>query len=89
MKQESKPTIVVYTYKYTWQTRDGNLCVKFVTDIPAGHKAFEDAIKNDANIVKAMTEYVNEINFAFINYTREVKNIKEVDEEPADEEVKN
>lgn len=72
-------TIVVYCYRYTWQTRDGKLCVKYVTDVPSGLEAFERALKNDTNIVNAMAEYVNEVNFAFLHYTREVK--KEIKEE--------
>lgn len=67
------PTIVVYTYKYTWQTKDGKLCVKFITDVPSGHAQFEKALRNDSNIESALAEYISEVNFAFINLVRSIK----------------
>lgn len=81
MANKNKNTVVVYTYRYTWQTRDGELCVKYITDVPQGLDAFETALKKDDNIVNAMAEYVNEVNFAFLHYTREVKKVKKEDEE--------
>ena len=84
MQQETKnPTIIVYTYKYTWQTKEGKMCVKFITDVPAGHAQFEKALRNDSNIESALAEYVSEVNFAFINLVRSIK-VKEKEEEQSE-----
>ena len=71
--KNQKGTVIVYTYRYIWKTKDGNLCVKFLTDVQEAHAKFQQAIKDDVNIVSCMREYVNEINFAYLGFTEEVK----------------
>lgn len=76
MSNETHNTIVAYTYRYTWETKDGALCVKYITDIPSGLARFEEALQKDVNVKRAMCEYVSEVNYAFINFTREIKNVE-------------
>ena len=80
-----KNTVVVYTYRYIWKDKNGKLCVKFLTEVQEAHAKFQEAIKNDVNIVSCMREYVSEINFAYLGFTEEVK--KEKKEGDEDEKV--
>lgn len=81
----NQDTIVVYTYRYIWKTKDGKLCVKFVTDVNEAHAVFQKNVREDDNIVSCMREYVSEVNFAFLGFTEEVKKEKKEIEE--DEKV--
>lgn len=71
-----KGTIVVYTYRYIWKTKDGKLCVKFITEPQEGHMKFQSAIIEDEFIVSCMREYVNEVNFEYLGFTEPVKEEK-------------
>lgn len=86
MKNQNN-TIIVYTYRYIWKTKEGNLCVKFITDVQEAHAKFQEAIKNDTNIISCMREYVNEVNFAYIGFTEAVKEEKKETEEKNNEEI--
>lgn len=66
-------TVIVYTYRYMWKTKDGKLCVKFLTDVNENHVQFQQAIKDDENVVSCFREYVSEVNFAYIGFTESVK----------------
>lgn len=79
---ENKDTIIVYTYKYVWQTKDGKLCVKYVTEPLQAHAQFIKDIQNESNVVACYREYISEVNFAFINFT---ECIKEKDKEGENE----
>lgn len=68
-----KGTIIVYTYRYIWKTKAGQLCVKYITEPQEGHMKFQSAIKEDETIVSCMREYVNEINFEYLGFTEPVK----------------
>lgn len=84
-KQGFKSTIVLYTYRYMWQTVDGKLCVKFVTEPQEGHARFQEAIKNDSSITSCMREYCHEVNFEYLGFTEPVKK-QEQKEKKEDEE---
>lgn len=68
-----KNTVIVTCYRYIWKTKDGNLCVKYVTDIDEGHARFMKALCEDENIISAMREYQHEVNYAFIGFTEGIK----------------
>lgn len=85
--KKNKDTIVVYTYRYMWKTKDGNLCVKFLTEPQEGHMKFQTALREDPSIVSAMREYVSEVNFAFLGFTEPVKEEKKEKEEEENEKV--
>ena len=75
-----KQTIILYTYRYIWKTKDGKLCIKFLTEPQEGHMKFQTSINEDVNIVSCVREYVNEINFEYLGFTEPVKNeVKEVE----------
>lgn len=84
-----KPTIIVYTYRYIWKTKDGKLHVKFMTEPQEIHAGFQTAILKDENIVSCMREYVHEINFEYLGFTEPVKTEekKEEKEEKDNEEI--
>lgn len=84
---ENQNTVILYTYKYIWQTQDGKLCVKYITDVQEAHAKFQQAIKDDSNIKSCLREYVNEVNFAYFGYTEEVKKENEEKEETQNEEA--
>lgn len=79
--QTTNNNIIVYTYRYIWKTKAGNLCVKFITDCQEAHARFQTAINNDDSIVSCMREYVSEVNFAYIGFTESVKEEKKEEEE--------
>lgn len=70
MKQD---TIIVYTYKYVWEKKDGNLCVKYMTETQENHAKFQQIILDDKDIVACYREYIGEVNFAYLNFTESVK----------------
>lgn len=70
MKQD---TIIVYTYKYVWEKKDGNLCVKYMTETQENHAKFQQIIRDDKDIVACYREYIGEVNFAYLNFTESVK----------------
>lgn len=70
MKQD---TIIVYTYKYVWEKKDGNLCVKYMTETQENHAKFQQNIRDDKDIVACYREYIGEVNFAYLNFTESVK----------------
>lgn len=70
MKQD---TIIVYTYKYVWEKKDGNLCVKYMTETQENHAKFQQIIHDDKEIVACYREYISEVNFAYLNFTESVK----------------
>lgn len=70
---ENKNTIIVYTYKYVWQEQDGKLCVKYITDTVEAHNQFMQTVKNESKVKAAYREYINEVNFAFLNFTENFK----------------
>lgn len=72
-KVQSTETVIVYTYRYIWKTKDGRLCVKFLTDVQEAHKTFQTNILKDDNIVSCAREYMHEINFNYIGFTESVK----------------
>lgn len=73
-KQSSvKDTVTVYCYRYIWKDKSGKLCVKYVTDVIEGHARFQEVLRNDPNVVSALREYQNEVNFAYIGFTESVK----------------
>lgn len=76
MKNESKNTVIVYTYKYMWQTKDGQLCVKYLTEPLQGHDEFMKRIKDDVMIKSAFREYVSQIDFAYLGFTETFKTEK-------------
>lgn len=68
-----RASIIVYTYKYVWQDKDGKLCVKYLTDVLEAHARFMTTIKNDSSIKAAYREYINEVNFEYLNFTETFK----------------
>lgn len=85
-QNKSNDTVVVYTYRYIWKKQDGGLCVKFLTGPQEEHAFFQKNILEDENIVSCLREYVNEINFAYLGFTEEVKK-ENKSEVKKDEEV--
>lgn len=83
--QESKDTVIVFTYKYVWQTKDGKLCVKYLTEPLQGHDEFMKRIKEDSMIKAAYREYVSQVDFAYLGVTETFKTKKK--EENKDEKV--
>lgn len=77
-------TIIVYCYRYIYKTKDGRLCVKFLTEPQEGHMRFQEAVRDDENIVSCIREYVHEINFEYLGFTEPVK--KEEKEKKENEE---
>lgn len=69
-------TIIAKTYRYMWKTKDGKLCVKYLTDIDEGHVKFQKALREDKNVVSALREYQHEVNYAYIGFTEPVKEEK-------------
>lgn len=72
-QNKSNDTVVVYTYRYIWKKQDGGLCVKFITGPQEEHALFQKNIVENEEIVSCLREYVNEINFAYLGFTEEVK----------------
>lgn len=77
--EKTTETPKVYAYKYIWKTKDDKLCVKFVTDTQEGQALFQKYLRENEDIISAMREYVYEINFAYINFTEPVKEVKKND----------
>lgn len=73
-------TVVVFTYRYLWKDKQGNLKAKYFTDTNENHSKFQQNILNDDDIVSCMREYIGEINYAFIGFTEEVKKENKQDE---------
>lgn len=71
-----KSTIVLYTYRYIWKDKNGKLCVKFLTEPQEGHARFQATLRESADIVSCVREYVNEINFEYLGFTESVKEEK-------------
>lgn len=71
--QEQKQPIKVYTYRYMWKNKDNGLCVKFITGVVQEHNQFMDILMKDENIVSALREYVNEIDYSFIGWSQAIK----------------
>lgn len=71
-----KSTIVLYTYRYIWKDRAGKLCVKFLTEPQEGHARFQATLRENADVVSCVREYVNEINFEYLGFTETVKEEK-------------
>lgn len=69
--------ITVYTYKYVWQKLDGQLCVKYMTDMEENHLKFQEIIKDDKDIIACYREYISEVDFAKLNFTESVKEKEE------------
>lgn len=77
---KTSETVVVYTYRYFFKQKNGQLCVKFITDVLDGHERFIKALQADDNIVSAAREYVSEVNFAYLGFSETFKKeIKEGD----------
>lgn len=79
-------TIIAKTYRYMWKTKDGKLCVKYLTDIDEGHVKFQKALKEDKNVVSALREYQHEVNYAYIGFTEPVKEEKKEEKENEENE---
>lgn len=75
-KIETTETVLVYTYRYIWKTKDEKLCVKYVTGPQEEHAMFQKSIKENESILSCLREYINEVNFAYIGFTEEVKKEK-------------
>lgn len=80
-QEKTTVTPIVYTYRYIWKDRQGNLCVKFLSEPLKGHKDFFEKIKADGNIVSCAREYMHEINFAYIGFSEPVKEEKKEEKE--------
>lgn len=78
--RESKNTVIVFTYKYMWQTKDGQICVKYLTEPLQGHDEFMKRIKEDKMIKSAFREYVSQIDFAYLGFTETFKTEEKKDE---------
>lgn len=75
-KVDFKQTIILYTYRYIFKTKDGKVCIKYLTDVQEAHKTLQTQILNNENIVSCVREYVNEVNFEYVGYTESVKEEK-------------
>lgn len=71
--QEQKQPIKVFTYRYMWKCKDDGLRVKFLTGIEQEHNQFMDILMKDDDIVSALREYVNEIDYSFIGWSQAIK----------------
>lgn len=71
-----KETIILYTYRYIFKTKDNKVCIKYLTDVQEAHKTLQTQIRDNPNIVSCVREYVNEINFEYVGYTESVKEEK-------------
>lgn len=82
-------TVIVYTYRYIWKEKGSqNLCVKFLTGTQEEHSIFQKNILENEKIASCLREYVNEVNFAYLGFTEEVKKEKKNDlEVKEDEEI--
>lgn len=85
MKNQNKDTVILYTYKYIWQDKDGKLCVKFITGVQDEHAKFQKAIKDDNNIARCYREYVSQVDMSYFGFTEEVKQIKKKESEQENE----
>lgn len=71
---QNNNTVVVTTYRYLWKEKGNEkICVKYITGQDSEHKAFMESIKANDSIDSCMREYINEVNFAYLGYTEEVK----------------
>lgn len=86
-QNQNNNTVIVYNYRYIWKKHDGGLCVKFITGPQEEHALFQKNILENENIVSCLREYVNEINFAYLGFTEEVKKEKKESEVKKDEEI--
>lgn len=69
----AKETIIVYTYRYIFKDKKGQLHVKFLTEPQEAHARFQQAIRDNEDIVSCIREYVSEVNFEYFGYTEPVK----------------
>lgn len=76
-----KNTIILYCYRYIYKTKDGRLVVKFLTEPQEVHARFQETIRENADIVSCIREYVHEINFEYLGFTEPVKTEKKENEE--------
>ena len=82
---QSRETIVLYTYRYIYKTKAGELVVRFLTEPQDNHARYQQSLLDDDNIVSCIREYVNEINFAYLGFTEPVK--EEAKEEKENEKA--
>lgn len=69
----AKETVIVYTYRYIFKDKKGKLHVKFLTEPQEAHARFQQAIRDNDDIVSCIREYVSEVNFEYFGYTEPVK----------------
>lgn len=75
---------ILVTYRYMWKVSgNDSVCVKVVTDLPAGHDLVVKAILNIEGLESAAREYLHEFDVSRIG---QVVSLKENDQK---KEVKN
>lgn len=68
-----KDTVILFTYRYFWKQKDGQLCVKFITGPQEEHAQFQEKLRANDSVESAMREYVSQVNLAYLGFTEEVK----------------
>lgn len=65
----------IITRRYVFDLADnpGQLCVKYVSEIPTGHELFIKGIMEDENVLSCIFEYVGEIDVAATGFVTTVK----------------
>lgn len=66
-------TVIVYTYKYIWETSDSKMCVKILTGPMSEHEDFSTALVNSDKVSRCVREYLHEVNFGNLNKVEEIK----------------
>ena len=66
-------TVIVFTYKYIWETSDSKMCVKILTGPVKEHDEFSSALVQSDKVSRCVREYLHEVHFDNLNKVEEIK----------------